>query len=253
MSALPFHNKTNKTKFEGTFILDSIEYKYTIYLVPIVREVSTKEQNEIIRFFGNRKFQDKICLDVDEDEVRYYLFYNLVSAFIIVQPIGINNIASGTLQIYNRCLATNETQNQSHDHDHDQIQKDISNSDVWINDICRISGQGLENAGQPLKAMFFLIEQLTVQNLGKHNIKLYIERTEVGYTKLKPKYISLGFTNNHDNNPNICPDWKDDELVMEKSNIIPQQNIIDFSFLNIAPYHLRSHKRQRTYGVRYKN
>lgn len=239
MTVIYFFNKTGKTKFEGTFILDSIEYKYTLYLVPFEREMPTKEQNEIINFFGNRMFKGKHCLDVDESTISDYLYNGYISAFIIVHPVGINNFASGTLQVYNRCYeSSNNTEEDG-----------IKVADVWINDVCRISETGT-NEGNPLKAMFFLMEQLVVQNLNKNNIKLYVDKDEKNISVLKPKYESLGFVLNNETQPGICPEWKDAEMVMEKPNLVANPNIIDLSFLKIPRYNLRSSnsKRQRTYG-----
>lgn len=238
MTVIPFINNTGQTKIEGTFILDSIEYKYTLYLVPFVREMPKKEQNEIINFFGNRMFKGKHCLDVDESTISDYLYNGYISAFIIVQPVGINNFASGTLQIYNRCYTSSDSEEDN-----------IKLADIWINDVCRISETGT-NEGNPLKAMFFLIEQLAVQNLNKNNIKLYVETDEKNISVLKPKYESLGFVLNNATDPTICPEWKDPEMVMEKRNLVANPNIIDLSFLKVPRYYLRSStsKRQRTYG-----
>jgi len=234
MSVIPFINKTSQTKFEGTFQYDEMEYKYTFYLVPIIRKLPKTEEREIISYFGNRLRKGKICLDVDETTVRYYLDNNLVSAFLMVQPLGINNIASGTIQIINRCHTSSPSPHN------------IEYADVWANDICRISQNGDE--GKPFKALFFLIEQLAVQNLGKTNIKLYIDRDPSNVTFLKPTYERIGFDLNVDDTPSMCPDWSEPEMAMEKPNLTPQSQIIDLSFLKVPRYDLRSYKKQRVYG-----
>ena len=79
------------------------------------------------------------------------------------------------------------------------------------------------------------MEQLVVQNLGKTNIKLYIEPEPDNFNALKPKYESLGFTKNWIDDRNICPNWKGKEIVMEKNGLIPEPHIIDFSFLEKIP------------------
>jgi hypothetical protein len=243
MTAFPFNNKTNKTKFEGTFILDSQVYEYTFYLLPIVRELPSQEQDEIISYFGNRMFKGDICLDVDESTVSYYLYDNIVSAFVMVNPKDINNIASGSLQIYNWCyLPSND------------INEELTNADVFINDVCRVSDTKT-SIGNPLKALFFLMEQLTIQNMDKNKIKLFVEKKGDNLDVLKPKYTSLGFSLNTDTDisANICPQKEKHEFVMEKPNLVSRPDIIDLSFLKIPPYNLRSSKKQRTYGGRKRN
>ena len=104
-----FGPKTKKTKFQGTFTLESIDYNYTLYLLPIKKQIAKTQKLEIIKYFGNRLFKGKTCLDIDEAAVEENLIYGEVSAFIMVHPVGVDNIASGTLQIYNWCNPTNSS------------------------------------------------------------------------------------------------------------------------------------------------
>lgn len=236
MSAIPFINKTSKTKFKGSFFLDSTEYEYTMYLLPITKQ---KEFEEIVDYFGTRMFKGKTCLDVTEEKVEQYILNDDVSAFIIVNPKGINNKASGTLQVYDWCInppspVSSKSKSKSKSRSKPSSSggsptQDIDEADVWINDVCRVSSGG--NIGNPLKALFYFMEQLVVQNLGKTNIKLYIEPEPDNVAALKPKYESLGFVKNFNDNPDICTNWQGKEIVMEKTGLIPQENIIDFSFL----------------------
>lgn len=232
MVAIPFNNKTKKTKFQGTFTLESIDYNYTLYLLPIKKQIAKAQKLEIIKYFGNRLFKGKTCLDIDEAAVEENLIYGEVSAFIMVHPVGVDNIASGTLQIYNWCNPTNSSKSSN--------SPNISNADVWINDVCRISPSG--NQGNPLKGLFFFMEQLVVQNLGKPNIKLYIDPEPTNKGVLKPKYTDLGFTLNSEDEPDICPGWTDHDIVMEKTGLYSDKNIIDFSFLDSSAYSKRAIK-----------
>jgi hypothetical protein len=75
------------------------------------------------------------------------------------------------------------------------------------------------------------MEQLTIQNLHKNNINLYIENEPDNVKVLKPKYESLGFVKNMIQNPEICPNWTGTEIVMEKSGLTEETPVIDFSFL----------------------
>lgn len=240
MSAIPFINKTSKTKFKGTFLLDSIKYEYTMYLLPIAKQ---KEFDEIVDYFGNRMFKGTTCLNVTEEKVEQYILNDDVSAFIIVNPKGINNKASGTLQVYDWCnnppspvSSSSKSKSKSKSSGGSPSQhitisntQNIDEADVWINDVCRVSESG--NVGNPLKALFYFMEQLVVQNLHKTNIKLYIEPEPDNVAVLKPKYESLGFTKNLIENSKICPNWTGEEIVMEKSGLSKDTRIINFSFL----------------------
>jgi hypothetical protein len=213
-----------------------------MYLLPITKQ---KEYDEIVDYFGNRMFKGNVCLDVDEPAVEDYLNNDDVSAFIMVNPVGIDNIASGTLQIYDWCInPPSPTQSQSQSQStssggspsqHISISKssNIDEADVWINDICRVSSG--PNTGNPLKGLLFLMEQLVVQNLQKTNIKLYIKPKKENVAALKPKYESFGFEKNHKDEPNICPNWQGKEIVMEKIGLVPDPSTIDFSFLEQEP------------------
>jgi hypothetical protein len=232
MVAIPFINKTRKTKFKGTFNLDSTDYEYTMYLLPITKQ---KEYNEIVNYFGNRIFKGSVCLEVDESAVEDYLDNDDVSAFIMINPSNIDNVASGTLQIYDWCNTSSKSSSSKSSSSKSSSSKSSSKSqsiddaDVWINDVCRVSSSS--NTGNPLKALFYFMEQLTIQNLHKNNIKLYIENEPDNVKVLKPKYESLGFVKNMIQNPEICPNWTGTEIVMEKSGLTEETPVIDFSFL----------------------
>jgi len=224
----PFHNETENTKFIGVFTVENIEYEYILYLLPPIGErISSVQRREIIHYFGNRKFKEetKPCLDVDTNTVKEYIDKNETSAFIRVKPVGINNQASGTLQITNHCGGDTD--------------------DIWIGDVCRVGNkEGKEN---PLYALFIFMEQLAVQNMNKTNMKLVVDRKEQNINALKPKYEGFGFTLNRDDNIDVCKEWKynDHELVMEKINIIPRRDIIDFSFLTEKPKPITTATRKR--------
>jgi hypothetical protein len=50
---------------------------------------------------------------------------------------------------------------------------------------------------------------------------------------LQPKYETLGFNNNALNDTTVCPNWTDEELVMEKSGLVAEQMTINFDFLKV--------------------
>lgn len=221
MPSIPFINQTNKSKFIGAFIYDNINYNYTLYLLPLKKKIEAKE---IVSYFGNRMFKGQHCLEITEESVKELIINSEVSAFIIVKPENVDNAVSGTLQVFDWCI------NPPSDNNID-LPPNLDEADVWINDVCRVANG--ENSGNPLKAFFFFVEQLVVQNLGKLNIKLYIETHEPNRSVLQPKYETLGFNNNAIDDATVCPNWTGEELVMEKSGLVAEQMIINFDFLKV--------------------
>lgn len=213
MVARPFRNTTGKRKFEGTFDMNGTPYEYTLYLTPLPRGFSAKHKKEIIDYFGTRKFKGKDCLDLDKDSFKKYLKKGDISAFLIVNPVDIDNFASCTLQNYDWC-----TNNPDIDM-------------IWINDVCRTSASGLSGSeGEPLKALFFFIEQLVVHNLGLSYIRLYLDNDEKTKPILKNIYEKLGFMHNSEEEKDLCPAFLGgEEIVMEKRGIDKEPVTINFS------------------------
>ena len=210
MPASNFKNNTGESKFIGTIHYQGLNYDYIIYLKPF----TTTQKNEIIRYFGNRVYKGKSCLDINEKDMRNILRKNDASAFFIVSVAGIDNVASGSLQIYDWCETTN-------------------GEDVWINDVCKISPMDVilqekampGSTGVPVDVMFMLMEQLVSQNLGKRNIKLFVENEPSNANFLVPRYEKMGY----EIDP-VCSKKFPHDIAMEKA-INPDTNIIDFTFL----------------------
>jgi hypothetical protein len=232
--AFPFINNTGKSKITQQFRLNNVDYECTIYILPIK---TAQMKNEIINYFGNRRYKEKLCLDITPEIIKQNLKTNNVSAYIIVQPVGIDNVASASLQIYDWCYS--------------QKQDNITDADVWVGDVCRVAN-GTNNGGNPLKGLFYVMEQLIVQNLNKTNIKLYIDPEPDNVAFLKPKYESFGFIKNFKDNSEICPNWnievdgEDSAIVMEKTGLVPETSVIDFSFLLTKP---EGSNKKRTYSM----
>ena len=91
-----FKNNTGRYKFEGEFNFKNLRYKYTLYLQDMVEP----ERSEVIKKFGNRTQKGKTCLDISEDDVTQYIDRKILSAFVIVNEVGSDETASGTLQIH---------------------------------------------------------------------------------------------------------------------------------------------------------
>ena len=215
--AFMFNNKTTNHKFIGSFNYNELTYKYILYLP----DLNDDEKNEVIQKFGTRKQNGKNCLDVDEATVQTYINNRDISAYIIVNELGSDETASGTLQIYDWCSGNR--------------QKLIQNRYVWINDVCRILGNSLiKSQKSPVGALFYFMEQLTVQNMGKKDIYLFVDASdETNKTVLTNIYSkNYGFTLNSLDNPSICPKNNIEyEIVMRKSNLMADPTNLDLSFL----------------------
>ena len=120
--AYKFNNNTGKHKFIGSFSHNRLTYEYILYLPDLV----DPERREVITKFGNRMQKGKVCLDINESVVTNYLNNGDVSAYVIVNEVGSDETASGTLQIYDWCSGNNKGL--------------VRNRFVWINDVCRILG-----------------------------------------------------------------------------------------------------------------
>ncbi len=213
-----FKNNTGRRKFNGTFSYNGLTYEYTLYLPDLV----DPERSEVITKFGNRMQKGKPCLEVDEAVVRNYLDRGDVSAYIIVNQVGSDETASGTLQIYDWCSG-NGTQY-------------FKNAYVWINDVCRILGpSGVKTAVSPIGALFYFMEQLTVQNLKKPDIYLFVDtHDETNKTVLTNIYSkNYGFIVNSIDDATICPvnGAGTTLMVMKKPSLVEDTTGINFSFL----------------------
>ena len=219
--------RDNYKKIMGQMILDGLAYEYTIYLMPLK---NTRYANEIINFFGNREQNGEKCLEITEDDIDNYLTNPnpSVSAFIKVNQQGYDEIASGSIQIYNWCNREPE--------DNDTLK----DSQIWINDVCRIIGpSNIRSSGEPIKAFFTLIEQIAIQKLGKNEVYLMVEKNKPGTNKLIQIYSSnkYNFVLAPCIEPtNILPDESilTKHIIMNKSNIIENTNIVNLIGYNFG-------------------
>jgi len=215
--AYKFKNNTGKHKFSGTFSYNSLTYEYTLYLPDLI----DPERSEVITKFGNRMQKGKVCLDVDEAVVTNYLVRGDVSAYIIINEVGSDETASGTLQIYDWCSGNSK-----------QL---LTNAFVWINDVCRILGpSGVKTTVSPIGALFYFMEQLTVQNIKKSDIYLFVDTDDVtNKTALTAIYKKYGFTLNSLDDTTVCPSNGAGAtlMAMKKPSLVSDTSSINFDFL----------------------
>jgi len=211
-----FKNNTGRHKFNGTFNYKTLNYEYILYL-PILVD---PERSEVITKFGNRMQKGKICLDVNEAIISNYLDRGDVSAYIILNQLGSDETASGTLQIYDWCSGNKQL---------------LTNAFVWINDVCRILGpSGVKTTASPIGPLFYFMEQLTVQNIKKSDIYLFVDtHDENNKNALKNIYNNYGFTLNSLDDTTLCPSNGAGAtlMAMKKPSLVADTIAIDFSFL----------------------
>ena len=216
--AFKFKNNTGRHKFTGTFSYNSLNYEYTLYLPDFV----DPERSEVITKFGNRMQKGKTCLDISEADIGNYIDTGSISAYIIVNEVGSDETASGTLQIYDWCSGNKK-----------QL---LANAFVWINDVCRILGpSGVKTTVSPVGALFYFMEQLTVQNIKKSDIYLFVDtHDETNKTVLTSIYSkNYGFTVNSEDDVTLCPSngASSDLMTMKKPSLLADTRGVDFSFL----------------------
>ena len=216
--AYKFKNNTGRHKFTGEFQFVNLDYEYSLYLPTLIEP----ERSEVITKFGNRMQKDKVCLDITEEVITHYLDTGSVSAYVIVNQVGSDETASGTLQIYDWCSGNKK-----------QL---LSNAYVWINDVCRILGpSGVKTTVSPIGALFYFMEQLTVQNIKKSDLYLFVDTHDENNKNVLTSIYSknYGFTENSIDNITICPNNGPETsyMAMKKPYLVPDISGIDFSFL----------------------
>jgi hypothetical protein len=213
-----FKNNTGRYKFEGEFNFNSLRYNYSLYLQDMVEP----ERSEVIKKFGNRMQNGKTCLDISEDDVTQYIDKKILSAFVIVNEVGSDETASGTLQIHDWCSGNKK-----------QL---LANAFVWINDVCRILGpSGVKTTVSPIGALFYFMEQLTVQNIKKSDIYLFVDTQDENNKNVLTKIYSknYGFIENSLDDTTVCPSniSKPTYIIMKKPSLISDKSSINLSFL----------------------
>ena len=221
-----FHNVTGNHKFTGTFIYKELDYEYVLYLPRYNRH----ERLEVISKFGNRMQKDadgnaKFCLDINKKTIEGYIKFNQVSAYVIVNQVGSDETASGTLQIYNWCPEEDDSE-------------PLDYPLVWINDVCRITVAEQKLPVSPVGALFFVMEQLTLQNLEKTDIYLFVDKTnDTNKTILKNIYsTNYGFILNSEDHA-LCKTHTAGEhlIAMKKPGLENNSEVLNFSFLTTSP------------------
>jgi len=174
---MAFTFPSHSGKYIGNFDFEENQYSYILYFLPL----SAKHQREVIDFFGNRKLEDgSTCLDVDTTTIENYITNSQVSLFCIVysdaDAYPNADTGSGTIQIYNHL-------------------DDLADAQCWISDVCRNRNYDIEKPiVSPIKALFYLFEQLTISLLHKNMIYLMIEHDIKDADKNKNKQIKATST-----------------------------------------------------------
>ena len=217
--AYKFKNYTRnpmKHKFTGEFNFERETYEYTLY----VPDFDADLRNEISDYFGNRMQNGSPCLGVTKADFEEYIDNGYVSAYIIVNQKGNDEKASGTIQVTDHCF---DSANQS-----------FSNAYAWISDLCKIEGPSKVKS-KAVGALIYFMEQLTVQNLEKPDIYLFVDSKDINNKLglMKSYNEKYGFTDNSEANDKMCPNNTagDTLITMKKPNLVADTSKIDFAFL----------------------
>ena len=211
-----FKNYSGKHKFTGEFDYDGETYEYSLYLPDFDPSLRT----EIVDYFGTRMQNGKSCLDLDKKGVEEYIDNGTLSAYMVINKKGGDEKASGTIQIYDWCSGNKK-----------QL---LDNAYAFINDLCRISGSsGVKT--KSVNALFYFMEQLTVQNLGKTDIYLFVDASDPANKEgLMRLYSSkYDFVDNSETTPSVCPHNGTglNFITMKKSGLVSDESNLDFNFL----------------------
>lgn len=211
-----FTRNPMKHKFTGEFNFEGDQYEYVLY----VPDFNANLRKEISDYFGNRMQNGKPCLGVTKADVEEYIDKNIVSAYIIVNQKGNDEKASGTMQVTDHCI---DSKNQS-----------LTRAYAWINDLCKIEGTtGVKT--KAVGALMYFMEQLTVQNLEKPEIYLFVDGKDIdnklGLMNLYSK--KYGFIENAESDRSICPNNTAGAnlIAMKKPNLVADTSKIDFAFI----------------------
>jgi len=228
--AYKFKNYSGKHKFTGEFRFDNADYEFTLYLP----DFDAGLRAEVSNYFGNRMQNGSPCLGVTKADFEEYIDMGYVSAYIIVNQKGNDEKASGTIQITDHCI---DSENQK-----------LKNAYAWISDLCKIEGPSKVKT-KAVGALMYFMEQLTVQNLEKSFIYLFVDSSDINNKLgLMNLYSSkYGFIENSETEKSICPNNTANAtlIAMKKPNLVADRSKIDFVFLRRKSGGSKKHSKRR--------
>jgi hypothetical protein len=167
-----------RTRFEGKIKHEGVKFTYEVYLFPIVEESDNTIKESLIKRIGNRIKDGKICLDIDETIVRRNIDNNDYSAMAFVKNISdpdSHDEASGTIQYFDWCQE--------------------GKPQLWLCDLCRITGGKEKPAVSPLKALMCVFENVCIKLLKNKQkyLNLMVETGKTDTDILVSIYKKYGF------------------------------------------------------------
>ena len=157
VKAFPFPNPTGQTRFEGKIAYKGTLYEYKIFLTPLHK--STPDYDYVVKEISGRRYKGRrnACLGTTKKIIQQHLNRQITSAYGFVNPVGSKDTVSGSIQLYQWDITTNDYQ-------------------VWINDLCRTTPRGTKKHDvSPLNVLFILFEQMAAQMLGKKAVYLFVD------------------------------------------------------------------------------
>ena len=240
-----FNNNTGKYKFSGSFVLNNsippvssttiksspttIKFNYELYLLNKLNK--QPYESEIVSYFGDRFVNGERCLGITPEYMKQYV--TNTSGYLKVYKDGEekSDVASCSLKIQNPC----------------SVEQTINTAQLYIYDLCRVKTHKITTMS-PIYGLFYFIEQLAYQNLGKNHIYLMVNNTvELSKNKLIKIYNSYGFSVlDKKKECALAPNTR--EVLVKKYNIpennIPENTKLDLSWLLKHPV-IKGGKRSR--------
>ena len=177
--------------------IDGVDFDVELVYDP--HDAAARTRRDLAKRIGARRQKDeKVCLDITEEDAKNAIKHQDYSVIGFARNRAVADEASGTLQLYSWCKGATKPQ-------------------LWINDLCRITGEGVAKPKtSPLKALMRVFEDIG-RAAGLAEIYLLVENKEPEKSVLPEIYKKYGFKI-----VKFCELAGDDSIIMWKKLTRPK-------------------------------